>query len=179
MGSATVHVKIKLQHQEPSTGPLSDSPQPPHNLPLLHSYPCTHLVNLILTRSVSGDHIKVKSLPLARSKSVATGSQQLHCPWGQFFLPAAARCLEFITGDDHGLLLWPSPEQHQHTAPFLPSSSSNTLRWGSRPFHPGISTRKGYLLNTMSDTRKPEPGKGWECEAYQEGKQEPKVLALV
>lgn len=119
----------------------------------------------------------VKSLPLARSKSVATRSQQLHCPWGQFFLPAAARCPELITGDDCGLLLWPSPEQLQHTAPFLPSSSSNTPRWESWPFRPRISTRKGCLLNTMSDTRK--PGKRWECEAYQEGKREPQVWAVV
>lgn len=233
MGPTTIHLKIKLQHQESSTSPLSARPRPPCNLPLLHYRPCTYRVNLVLTHSILGDCIKwspytklpltqwseshcngvssqglarseghkqvprvyhlsgcpgpwrpksqdtaqalgVKSLPPARSKSVATWSLSTPSS-GAVFPPSSCR----RSWIQRGRPSWSAPLAFPRTASahcflFLPSPSSNTQRWGSRALHPSPSNRKGSLLNTMSDTGEPEPGKGRECDASQEGKREPK-----
>lgn len=54
----------------------------------------------------SGLHNAEASIPcLPRSKAIATLSTcSIAQPWGQVFLPAILKCLQFIPGDNHYLL---------------------------------------------------------------------------
>ena len=67
---------------------------------------------------------------------------------GQLFLPAAVRCLEFVTGDNPGA--FPLKNSLSALLSLWTQVIASTLWWESWPFHPSSSIRKCSLLNIMT-----------------------------
>lgn len=64
----------------------------------------------LLFRGLNTLRLSAREQRLLRSKATATQARiSTARPLGQFFLPSAARCLEFIPGDHHCLFLEPFP----------------------------------------------------------------------